>query len=138
MFGQKEKDIQPSFSLKSEKSPVKTLLGEGCKFEGNLYSPEYTKIDGVVTGRLSGESGLIIGSKGNIKGDISSVEVIIEGNVTGNVKAHKCEIRKGGNLTGDVFVDLISIHEGAVFNGTVKINESTPREDNEAFEVPAN
>jgi cytoskeletal protein CcmA (bactofilin family) len=136
MFGQKEKDSQPVFTLKPEKSQVKTLLGEGCKFDGNLYSPEYTKIDGIVTGNLSGESGLVIGTKGNIKGDVSSVEVIVEGNVKGTIKAHRLEIRKGGILTGDVFVDLITIQEGAVFNGTCNINENA-QQDNEAFDVPS-
>ncbi len=96
MFGQKAKDSQPSsYSMKTEKSSqIKTLLSEGCKFDGNLYSPEYTKIDGVVTGNLSGESGLVIGQKGIINGDISSVEVIIEGNVKGNIRAHKCGDQK--------------------------------------------
>ena len=136
MFGQKEKDSQPVFTLKPEQSQVKTLLGEGCKFDGNLYSPEYTKIDGIVTGNLSGESGLVIGTKGNIKGDVSSVEVIVEGNVKGTIKAHRLEIRKGGILTGDVFVDLITIQEGAVFNGTCNINENA-QQDNEAFDVPS-
>ena len=136
MFGQKEKDSQPVFTLKPEKSQVKTLLGEGCKFDGNLYSPEYTKIDGIVTGNLSGESGLVIGTKGNIKGDVSSVEVIVEGNVKGTIKAHRLEIRKGGILTGDGFVDLITIQEGAVFNGTCNIYENA-QQDNEAFDAPS-
>jgi cytoskeletal protein CcmA (bactofilin family) len=139
MFGQKTKDSEPStFTMKPEKSSqIKTLLSEGCKFDGNLYSPEYTKIDGVVTGNLSGESGLVIGQKGIINGDISSVEVVIEGNVKGNIRAHKCEIKKGGILVGDVFVDYIVIDYGAVFNGTCKINENIQQE-NSAFEVPNN
>ena len=136
MFGQKEKDSQPAFTLKPEKSQVKTLLGEGCKFDGNLYSPEYTKIDGIVTGNLSGESGLVIGTKGIIKGDVSSVEVIVEGNVKGTIRAHRLEIKRGGILTGDVFVDLITIQEGAVFNGTCNINENV-QQDNEAFDAPS-
>jgi len=138
MFGQKNKDLfnSPAFNLKPDKNLIKTMLSEGCKFEGNFYSPEYTKIDGVITGNLNGESGLVIGSKGIITGDVSSVEVIIEGKVTGNIKAHKLEIRKGGILTGDVFVDFIVIEYGALFNGTCKINETT-QEDNEVFETPS-
>jgi len=138
MFGQRNKEPYnpPVFNSKPEKNQVKTLLGDGCKFEGNLYSPEYTKIEGIVTGNLSGESGLVIGSKGVIGGDISSVEVIIEGSVRGNIRAHKLEIKKGGKLYGDVFVDFIVIEYGALFNGTCKINESS-QQDNEAFETPA-
>lgn len=141
MFGQKSKEPEPTFNMKPEKSvssnKIKTLLSEGCKFEGNFYSPEYTKIDGIVTGNLSGESGLVIGQKGIINGDISSVEVIIEGNVKGNIHAHKLEIKKGGLLNGDVFVDYIVIDYGAIFNGTCKINENIQQE-NKAFEVPDN
>jgi cytoskeletal protein CcmA (bactofilin family) len=131
MFGQKTKDsIPPPASVtKPEKSQVRTLLSAGCRFEGTLYSPEYTKIDGFVNGNLSGESGLIIGEKGIINGNISSVEVTICGNVTGDIKTHKLEIKKGGRLTGDAYVDYIIVEYGGYFHGSCKMNEKNEKEE---------
>ena len=92
MFGQKNKE-DTSYSApiipKSDSGQIKTLISEGCKFEGNLFSPSNVRIDGIVTGNLTGENVLIIGEKGIIKGDIISVEATIYGHVTGNIKAHK-------------------------------------------------
>jgi cytoskeletal protein CcmA (bactofilin family) len=137
MFGQKTKDNNiSSMPTKSEQSPIKTLISEGCRFEGNLYSPSNTRIDGYVTGNLTGENGLVIGEKGSIVGDISAIEAVIYGMVRGNIKAHKLEIKGTGKILGDCVVDHIVMEYGSHFNGNLKMNE--PREDikKEAFELP--
>jgi cytoskeletal protein CcmA (bactofilin family) len=140
MFGQKSKDTASSnFSSPSrstESSQIKTLISEGCRFEGNLFSPSNTRIDGYVTGNLSGENGLIIGEKGNIVGDVSAIEAVIYGTVRGNIKAHKLEIKGTGKILGDVVVDHIVMEYGSHFNGNLKMNE--PKEDlsKAAFDLP--
>ncbi|MBM4158635.1 MAG: polymer-forming cytoskeletal protein [Ignavibacteria bacterium] len=134
MFGQKNKEslkdtLKDTFVnpvSKSEQNKIKTVISEGCKFEGNLYFPDYTRIDGRVVGNLSGENGVVIGDKGLINGDVSSVEVIIYGEVKGNVKAHKLEIKKGGRLNGDVDIELLLMDQGAIFNGNCRMNSEPP------------
>lgn len=142
MFGQKNKE-ETSYSsvmptTKSDNRAITTLISEGCRFEGNLFSPSNTRIDGIVTGNLTGENGLVIGEKGSIVGDISAIEATIYGMVRGNIKAHKLEIKKTGKILGDVIVDHIVMEYGAHFNGNLKMNE--PREDinKESFELPEN
>lgn len=140
MFGQKSKDSSSSVSMPSSRSAesaqIKTLISEGCRFEGNLFSPSNTRIDGYVTGNLSGENGLIIGEKGNIVGDVSAIEAVIYGTVRGNIKAHKLEIKGTGKILGDVVVDHIVMEYGSHFNGNLKMNE--PKEDlsKAAFDLP--
>jgi cytoskeletal protein CcmA (bactofilin family) len=138
MFGQKNKETSSSTGLttKSEQSQIKTLISEGCRFEGNLFSPSNTRIDGYVTGNLTGENGLVIGEKGSIVGDISAIEAVIYGMVRGNIKAHKLEIKGTGKILGDVVVDHIVMEYGSHFNGNLKMNE--PREEikKDAFDLP--
>lgn len=140
MFGQKSKETSSSSisspSRSTESSQIKTLISEGCRFEGNLFSPSNTRIDGYVTGNLSGENGLIIGEKGSIVGDISAIEAVIYGTVRGNIKAHKLEIKGTGKVLGDVVVDHIMMEYGSHFNGNLKMNE--PKEDinNATFDLP--
>jgi len=142
MFGKKESDrIQPIESNNSNyrsstPNQIRTLISEGCKFEGNLFSPAYTRIDGIVRGNLTGESGLIIGDKGLIEGDITSIEVTVYGNVRGNVKAHKLEVKKNGKIYGDIVVDHLAMETGAVFIGHCKMNEAGNTDTSEAFELP--
>ena len=140
MFGQKSKDesnVSPGYT-KSESSQIKTLISEGCKFEGNLFSPSNTKIDGIVTGNLSGENGLIIGEKGIIKGDVNSIEVTIYGHVTGNIKAHKLEIKGTGRVFGDADVEHIVIEYGAKFNGKLIMREKLEDEKRDSYDLPGN
>jgi cytoskeletal protein CcmA (bactofilin family) len=137
MFGQKNKESSiNSMPNKSESTQIKTLISEGCRFEGNLFSPSNTRIDGYVTGNLTGENGLIIGEKGSIVGDISAIEAVIYGMVRGNIKAHKLEIKGTGKILGDVIVDHIVMEYGSHFNGNLKMNE--PREEikKDAFDLP--
>ena len=139
MFGQKNKETSSSsisMTSKSEQTQIKTLISEGCRFEGNLYSPANTRIDGYVTGNLTGENGLIIGDKGSIVGDISAIEAVIYGMVRGNIKAHKLEIKGTGKVLGDVVVDHIVMEYGSRFNGNLKMNEPREEPKKDAFELP--
>jgi len=140
MFGKKEQEKEnesASFTTKPTQNQIRTLISEGCKFEGNLFSPAYTRIDGIVRGNLTGESGLIIGDKGIIEGDVTSIEVVIYGDVKGNIKAHKLEIKKGGKVHGDVVIDHLVMDYGAKFVGHCKMNDSGDA-SSEAYELPDN
>lgn len=139
MFGKKEQEKPMEVSSPSRSNAnsnqIRTLISEGCKFEGNLFSPGSTRIDGIVKGNLAGESGLIIGDKGTIEGDIHSIEVTIYGLVKGNVKADKLEVKKGGKIYGDISINQLAMEPGAVFIGHCKMNEPTASK-NDAFDLP--
>ena len=138
MFGKKEQESPIEVSIPSRSAgnnQIRTLISEGCKFEGNLFSPGSTRIDGIVKGNLAGESGLIIGDKGTIEGDIHSIEVTIYGFVKGNVKADKLEVKKGGKIYGDISINQLAMEPGAVFIGHCKMNEPTSAK-NDAFDLP--
>lgn len=131
MFGNKTKETNYTEEVRTPvrtqahqpQEKVLTLISDGCKFEGNLSSPSTTKIDGHVVGNLRGESGMIIGEKGIVEGNVNAVEVIIYGNVKGNIKSHKLEIKKTGSLNGDIIVEELITESGCVFNGSSKMGE---------------
>jgi cytoskeletal protein CcmA (bactofilin family) len=97
---------------------VRTILGPGCLFEGNLTLPEgLTRIDGEVIGNIKGNGGLIIGENGSVKGDLSVENVVVYGKVNGNIKARSLEIRASGRVDGDVQVRELVVEKGAIYNG---------------------
>jgi cytoskeletal protein CcmA (bactofilin family) len=81
---------------------IRTLIGEGCVFEGNIKSPYSTRIDGNVKGKVDGDSNLIIGEKGVIIGEVQALEIIVYGKIEGDVESEKIEIKKGGSIIGDM------------------------------------
>ncbi|MDQ3021748.1 MAG: polymer-forming cytoskeletal protein [Bacteroidota bacterium] len=135
MFGNKSKDSsynENSYneevrtqvkSTNNQQDKILTLLSDGCKFEGNLSSPSPTKIDGHVVGNVRGESGIIIGEKGIVEGNINAVDVIIYGTVKGKIKAHKLDLKRTCSLNGDIIVEELATETGSKFNGNCKMGE---------------
>jgi cytoskeletal protein CcmA (bactofilin family) len=97
---------------------VRTIVGPGCLFEGNLTLPEgLTRIDGEVIGNIRGNGGLIVGENGSVKGDLSVENVVVYGKVNGNIRAKSLEIRASGRVDGDVQVQELIVEKGAIYNG---------------------
>jgi len=126
MFG-KEKSNNftdtPVVSRTSSKD-IKTLIGEGCKVEGNFFIPTYTRIDGTIKGDLTGDSGIVIGINGNVEGNIVASEVVNFGNIHGNVETQKLDLKKGSTLNGDIVVNQLNAEMGSAFNGNCKMSEN--------------
>jgi len=111
MFGRKKET-----ELSSQE--VRTIVGPGCLFEGNLTLPEgLIRIDGEVIGNIKGSGGLIIGESGSVKGDLSAENVVVYGRVHGNIKARSLEIRASGRVDGDIQVQELVVEKGAIYNG---------------------
>lgn len=112
----------PSVSKTSSKD-ITTLIGEGCKIEGNFFIPTITRIDGIVKGDLTGESGIVIGNSGKVEGNIFATEVVLYGEVKGKIETKRLELKKGSKLNGDISVSSLIAENGCMFNGNCKMNE---------------
>jgi cytoskeletal protein CcmA (bactofilin family) len=65
---------------------------------------------------------LTIGPNGKVHSSVKAREVVILGNVQGNVDASdKLEIRKDARLVGDIKTARIIIEDGAYFKGSIDI-----------------
>ncbi len=134
MFGSKEKSSVPESAPVQNKSAsskdIKTLIGEGCKVEGNFFIPTATRIDGTIKGDLTGDSGIVIGLAGKIVGSICAAEVVVYGTVDGNIETNKLELKKGSKVSGDVTVNNLITEQGCTFNGRciMKTEESNVTE----------
>ena len=125
MFGkEKSRDFTdtPVVSKTSSKD-IKTLIGEGCKVEGNFFIPTYTRIDGAIKGDLTGDSGIVIGIHGSVEGNIVASEVVNFGHIQGNVETQKLELKKGSSLSGDITVNQLNAELGSAFNGKCSMTE---------------
>ena len=130
MFGSKDKsrltDSASSVITKPASKEIKTLIGEGCKVEGNFFIPTATRVDGTIKGDLTGDSGIIIGTQGKVEGNVCASEVLVYGTIVGNIEAQRLELKKGAALNGDIIVQQFTAEQGSKFNGKCTMNEPQP------------
>jgi cytoskeletal protein CcmA (bactofilin family) len=96
-------------------------IGKSIVVKGELNGSEDLTIEGQVEGTIDlRENVLTIGPNGKIKAQIFARSVIVLGAVTGNITAsEKVDIRDGGSVEGDLVSPRVGISEGALFRGSV-------------------
>lgn len=97
---------------------VNVFLGPESALEGLLTFGGQARLDGAFKGRVEGSGCLLIGPGAMIEADIHAEEVIISGQVTGEVTADKrIEIKSPGRLKGNINAPLVVMDEGVWFEG---------------------
>ena len=122
--------------MQKEKSADSTsLLSKNVKIEGEIQGPENLHVEGYIKGAVILSGDIFIGNTGIVEADIEARNIIIQGEVSGNVKAHKqLEIHPTGKLVGDCTAASIDIKEGAVFEGRSNmIKSATTAADPDSF-----
>ena len=99
-----------------------TYIGPGAKIVGELHGSLEVLIDGRVEGELKGESEVIVGPSGSVKGSIEASTIRIRGRVEGDVSAReRVELVGDGHLEGEIFAPNLIIEPGAFFKGKVAV-----------------
>jgi len=119
MFTKKNKQ-QP---LEINQQEISTIIGEDFVFTGELKGTSVVRIEGKIIGNVHIESGIVLGEKGSIEGDVVTRSAIIYGTVHGNLKAAQLEIKKTGCVTGDITTDTLEIELGAQYNGRLNMQK---------------
>jgi len=96
---------------------------------GQIFTKEDLNVDGDVEGTIeSAESKVTIGATGRVQASVKAREVVILGQVQGNVEAtDKVDIRREAKLVGDITTARISIEDGALFKGSIDIRKPEPK-----------
>ena len=95
---------------------ISTLISEGSVLEGNLKAPAFVRIDGLVNGDVMVDEGLILGEKGEVKGNISTKEIFVYGTVRGDINTSSLEIKATGRITGDIKTQNLAVENGGVYS----------------------
>ena len=110
---------------KKAQPPIKSLIAQGSRIEGNLKFTEGLRIDGEVVGDTSAgteqPSILVISEAAVVQGEIRADHVIINGTVRGPVYARELlELQPKARIEGDVFYKALEMHQGAVISGQLR------------------
>jgi cytoskeletal protein CcmA (bactofilin family) len=100
-------------------------LGASLHVKGEITGNEDLAIDGSVEGLVQLEDRkLTVGASARLTADIIAREVVVYGNVKGNLRARdRIEIKKDGSVIGDLTTARIMIEDGAYFKGSIEIDK---------------
>jgi cytoskeletal protein CcmA (bactofilin family) len=99
-------------------SELATIIGQEAALEGRLTVKHAMRVDGQVKGELASTDTITVGTTGKIEGAVTAENVVIGGQVDGNIKAGgRVTLEAGSRFTGDLEASRLVITEGAVFNG---------------------
>ncbi len=101
-------------------------LGASLHIKGEISGNEDLQIDGSVEGLVQlDDRKLTVGASARVTADLIAREVIVYGNVKGNLRARdRIEIKKDGSVVGDLTTARIMIEDGAYFKGSIEIDKA--------------
>jgi cytoskeletal protein CcmA (bactofilin family) len=110
---------------KKAQPPIRSLIAQGSRIEGNLKFTEGMRIDGEVVGNTSATpeqpSILVISEAAVVRGELRADHVIINGTVHGPVHAKELlELQPQARIEGDVYYKALEMHRGATITGQLK------------------
>src|SRR5579863_6218917 len=118
-------------------TPVRTVsppmeqatIGRSLVIKGEVTGSECLYIDGRVEGTINiADDRVTIGRNGSVVANIDAKEVVIMGSVKGNIQcSDRLDIRSEGSLIGDVVSQRISVEDGALVKGSVKVHTAQPK-----------
>ena len=111
-------------------SRVNSVIGRGTEFEGTIRTKETIRVEGFVKGNIISEGTVIVGNGGNVDGKIDAANILIGGEVHGELYAsEKIEANSSGRIYGNLHTKGLIVDEKALFQGTC---EMTGREGTQA------
>jgi Integral membrane protein CcmA involved in cell shape determination len=118
------KTAAPTEKFYSTSVPTRpgSVLSEGVSIKGSVKFGKALVIDGEVEGTISSGGTLTIGQHAQVRGEIRSKSVKLQGTVEGNIFAtERCELHGACTLRGDVDAPRLVVNEDATFLGSAKI-----------------
>jgi cytoskeletal protein CcmA (bactofilin family) len=104
-----------------------TVIGKSVVVRGELSGSEDLYVDGDLEGTitLTGNR-LTIGPNARVVADLMVRDLVVLGNLKGNVSASgRIELRQSAVLNGDIVANRLSIEESAVMKGRVELVAAT-------------
>ena len=106
-------------STASSSSRAEAFLGQGTTIRGTVNFEGQAQVDGSIEGEINAGELLTIGQTAVVKATVKGSEIVILGNLQGDVfAAKKLTLKKPARVTGNISSPIIAIEEGVEFEGS--------------------
>jgi cytoskeletal protein CcmA (bactofilin family) len=116
-----------------------STISAGLKIRGDISGSCHLVIEGETHGKIHLANGRVtVGSSGRVNADIVAPEIVIDGQVQGNLQARD-SVRLGpaSHVQGSVLTPRIRIEDGAGFRGKVEMTRPGHHADSSGKSKPA-
>ena len=117
--------------MKKAKDEMNAFLGEDTEFDGKFSFTGTVRIDGKLSGEIFSNGTLIVGESAVIRAQIQVADMIISGEVHGDIFAERrIEIIFPGKLFGNIETPKLVLEEGVIFEGNCKMKDLKEKKRN--------
>lgn len=102
------------------------VIGSNVRIDGKIISDQDLVMDGQMNGSIESPGHtLTIGPNANVKAAIKAKDIVIIGNIEGNIEAaERVELGPQCRALGDIKTSRIQVQDGAFFKGRIDIVRS--------------
>lgn len=99
-----------------------SVIDQHLSISGDITTEGTVRVEGRIDGTLHRAHTLIIGAGGAVVGNIEALEVVVGGEISGNlVVAGRVEVQKSGTVHGDIRASAVALEEGGTVHGHVTV-----------------
>lgn len=99
-----------------------TVIASDVRFEGNIVSGDHVYVHGTLIGNIDSKESLIkIMRGGQVEGNITCRELIVDGKVLGQCSSDVIEICENGQVTGTLAYRTLAVKKGGLFSGQAEV-----------------
>ena len=99
------------------------------KLSCNLY------VDGEFEGAINSSKEVNVGKNGHIKGDISTIRLVVQGHIEGTINADKVEIKANGKVNGTIESTELIIESKGIFEGNSIVKSTNSLKSKEKAQI---
>ena len=114
------------------KDEINAFLGAGTFYEGKLAFEGTVRIDGEFHGEIESGGTLVVGKEALLKGKIHVDQLIVSGQIEGDVLAKiKMVMYKGAKFFGNLITPSLMVEEGAILQGQITMLKEHEHQEQE-------
>ncbi len=115
----------------------RAYLDRGSKISGKISFEGPARIDGEVDGEIVAKDSITIGESAVVTAHIRAASVSVAGKVSGDITAsQRIDIRPSAKVSGNITAPVLSVQEGALFEGHCSMQPEGVREDRKVTVFP--
>lgn len=111
------------------------LLGNGTTIKGDIESDGDFRIDGKLIGSIISKGKVVVGTTGNVEGEIRCKNADISGKLKAQLHVEELtSLKTTSDFSGDIKTGKLAIEPGAKFSGTCDMDGNKPQPNQQANE----